>query len=523
MVCGDPKHKKKLYFCNKFKNLSPFQKIDATEKLGACKECLEVHERDQYCKPFYICKNQECVDEDVQDHHFLLCQNKSPSQRTGSTLVGGRSRFTVEQETFMAQLSPQLALQCKNAFSNATHRLVSRAFNTAGEEGSLLTRSELSEQPVIMMLQYVTANAGQQIGTLIDLASDTNYITHKTAKDLHLQSEPVTLVVHGVGGMTTSVKTKRYLLKLRVKTPEGMLKSHQLICYGLDHIAKVHNHVSAQALQKLFPEVPIHELQRPKKIQLLISHKEGQLAPNKLCAVGNLVLWDGPLGKAIGGTHPALFKKMSISEHCSKTHFARSMWVTATKDKILTCSFPRQMLDAPATCNTRHGHCNREVQLGAKEKAKPGMKHKVHNDHSGRSNPSLSKSKPLGSRWQMRPSQALSGRTSNQSFITKSGSFRRQEESCFSISKVTNCKNTGFRSTYRKESHVPVKTPAKYSHATDPGVGPSNSRPVWRSSLSRLECCATSMRKPHELEWEVLRRTGRHPALPPRHQPEPIT
>lgn len=37
-----------------------------------------------------------------------------------------------------------------------------------------------------MMLLEVTANAGQKIGTLIDLASDTNYITHRAASSLNL-------------------------------------------------------------------------------------------------------------------------------------------------------------------------------------------------------------------------------------------------------------------------------------------------------------------------------------------------
>lgn len=59
------------------------------------------------------------------------------------------------------------------------------------------------------MLLEVTTNAGQTIGTLIDLASDTNYITHRAAEQLNLKSEEITLVVHGVGGMKFHVETKR--------------------------------------------------------------------------------------------------------------------------------------------------------------------------------------------------------------------------------------------------------------------------------------------------------------------------
>ncbi|KAK7925024.1 hypothetical protein WMY93_007334 [Mugilogobius chulae] len=278
VVCGDQKHKKKLYFCNKFKTLPLSQRLNAVEDLGACKECLEIHLSGQDCKSGYLCKNEVCEDEEIPSHHYLLCQNRNASQRYGSSSVGGR--FTEAQEEFLAKLTPELATQCKRAFSNSASR-TSRTLNSA-KGSKLLSENGLTEDPVIMMLVNATANAGQKVGTLIDLASDTNYITHKTAKNLHLRSESVNLVVNGVGGMSTTLKTKRYLLKLRVKTAEGTVTAHQLVCYGLDHIADVHQHVSAQKLKIIFPDIPLHELQRPKEIQLLISHKEGQLAPQKL-------------------------------------------------------------------------------------------------------------------------------------------------------------------------------------------------------------------------------------------------
>ena len=36
------------------------------------------------------------------------------------------------------------------------------------------------------------------------------------------------------------VKTKRYLLRVRVKMPTGTERAHELVCYGLDEIAQVH-------------------------------------------------------------------------------------------------------------------------------------------------------------------------------------------------------------------------------------------------------------------------------------------
>lgn len=216
-------------------------------------------------------------------------------------------------------------------FSNTA----ARVFNTVKDQPSLRMESGVQELPVIMMLLEVTANDGQKVGTLIDLASDTNYITHKAASRLNLRSEEITLVVHGVGGMKVYVETRRHLLKIQDDTSKGTLRSHQLVCYGLENIADVHKHVTPKQLQRFFPDVALEELVRPKEIHLLKSHREGQLAPQRVRAVGDLVLW-GPLGKTVGGSHPELFEELTVSAHLSKTHFARSMRAAATKYEEVT-------------------------------------------------------------------------------------------------------------------------------------------------------------------------------------------
>lgn len=84
--------------------------------------------------------------------------------------------------------------------------------------------------------------------------------------------------------MKVHVETRRYLLKIRVKTPKGTLKAHQMVCYGLDTIADIHKHVTPKQLQKFFPDVPKDELVRPREVHLLISHREGQLTPQRVKA-----------------------------------------------------------------------------------------------------------------------------------------------------------------------------------------------------------------------------------------------
>lgn len=143
----------------------------------------------------------------------ILSVRTSKPQTTITTCVsavGGSTErnYTKAQEEFFKKLSPELAQQCRDAFCNT----VSRTSHVAKSHSILLAEGGLVEWPVIMMLLEVTANAGQKVGTLIDLASDTNYITHEAAGRLNLRSEVITLVVHGVGGMKVFVETRRYVL-----------------------------------------------------------------------------------------------------------------------------------------------------------------------------------------------------------------------------------------------------------------------------------------------------------------------
>ncbi|CAM4471325.1 unnamed protein product [Leuciscus chuanchicus] len=320
VVCGDGKHKKRLYFCQKFRTLKLSEKRDAVRKLGACKKCLEIHNEGDYCKSEFLYRRPDCIEQRAAEHHYYLCPRAGTSK--GNVIQRSNNNSKVGEKW-------------RNAFCNTIART-----SLVSNQPSLLAENGIVEWPVIMMLLEVTANAGQKVGTLIDLASDTNYITHDAADRLNLRSEAITLVVHGVGGMKVQVTTKRYLLKIRVRTEQGNFRSHQLLCYGLDSIADIHKHVTAKRLQKFFPDVPQNEPVRPRQIQLLISHKEGRLVPQKIRTVGDLVLWDGPLGKTIAGTHPGLFEEATVTAHQSRVHFARSMRTAALMYEEHICAKP---------------------------------------------------------------------------------------------------------------------------------------------------------------------------------------
>lgn len=135
----------------------------------------------------------------------------------------------------------------------------------------LIKQSGLKEHPVLMMLVPVTTKRGYSLGALVDLASDTNYITHQAAERLGLTGEPLSLVVYGVGTMKLKVDTKRYLLTIKVWTSRGTLKHHEMKCYGMEDIAKVDQVVRLERLEQFFPEVKPGELAHPEGIDLLIS------------------------------------------------------------------------------------------------------------------------------------------------------------------------------------------------------------------------------------------------------------
>uniref|UniRef100_A0A8C5E9X1 ATP-dependent DNA helicase n=1 Tax=Gouania willdenowi TaxID=441366 RepID=A0A8C5E9X1_GOUWI len=99
--------------------------------------------------------------------------------------------------------------------------------------------------------------------------------------------------------MAMNVNTKRYHLKVRVKTPRGTERAHDLICYGLNEIARVHRNITPEKLRLFFPEDELEELKRPEKVELLISHREGRLASQRLKVIGDRVLWESPLRKTV--------------------------------------------------------------------------------------------------------------------------------------------------------------------------------------------------------------------------------
>lgn len=328
-ICGSDQHGGKIFFCRKFKSLSLAEKRAIAKQSKACQKCLGMHGADGECSNRYLCRTCK-QNEGGASHHYLLCPKWSEGKKTGPGL-SDKQREVLDS----LGLNPEQEKRVKDAFTSKA----SMTLSTGAEGGSLFAENGPEEHPVLMMILTVKTEAGHALGTLIDLASDTNYITNRAADRLQLERRQVTLTVHGVGGMKVKIKTNKYLLKVRAWS-NNRWSPHEMVCYGLDTIARADKVISPERLCKFFPGVEKKELVRPEEIELLISHREGRLAPRWIRRTGDLVLWDGPLGKTVGGTHPDLFESWERSAHNSQTHFARSLRTEAVRFEEIPCKTP---------------------------------------------------------------------------------------------------------------------------------------------------------------------------------------
>lgn len=149
-------HRRKLYFWKQFQILKLAEKKTAVRKLRACKRCLEVNGESTYFEPIYLCKNRNGH---APEYNYYPCPNAKATKNE------------VKQNT---QKSKSNSLVNFPLIWQSNVNFASIGCSTLNNKLNLLMENKLQELLVIMMLLEVTANPGQRIGTLIDLASDTN-------------------------------------------------------------------------------------------------------------------------------------------------------------------------------------------------------------------------------------------------------------------------------------------------------------------------------------------------------------
>ena len=374
-ACGEP-DAHPLSKCPSFAKLHRAARMEVVKKANACVKCLFSHGSLKCTNNDYLCYCK-CK------KHYMLCPNwtpkkwgKSGAQATPSQAGGRPLESTVEQLNFLNRLqetNPNLVAEYKKAHTNIV------VSTLCGGTESIITMSAGQVPNILLLLQNVLSNTGDQIGAMIDTGSDSNYVTHECARRLNLSGRDVILAVCGVGRMEQKVYTKLYTLRLRKRAPHGPPRVHELKCYGLDEIAEVHEVPTAESLKKIFPLVPIEELIRPQRVDLLLGMCDASVMPQITMMVGNMVLMEGPLGKVVGGSHPSILERINKTVHKSSVHYARSWRAAAfaygetvrsetalTSSKEILEMFSWSSIGAP--CEPKCGGCRcGNCALGGKE------------------------------------------------------------------------------------------------------------------------------------------------------------
>ena len=164
----------------------------------------------------------------------------------------------------------------------------------------LVTDAGKRQLPPTILYTTFVKSVGNQVGCLIDNGSTDDYILHKTAQKLRLQSQPVELSTEGFAGVVTQVHTKVYQVPVQRKDGNVELLS----CYGADKITSDQTLPSDKSYKELCSKFKIdpREVRRPKKIDILISQRSSHLHPKPIKMINGMNLAEGPLGKCFGGS-----------------------------------------------------------------------------------------------------------------------------------------------------------------------------------------------------------------------------
>ena len=247
-------------------------------------KCVKHPFKDDHTSQNCTVKSRKCKFCDSDSHHFLLCTKK---QIKSSSNVSSGTNFSFGSKCL---------------------------------------------SPVLVQAQFVDGVENSRIGTLLDLGSTDDYVTHRYAKRKQFPSEDVDLIVEGIGGKVSHYKTKVYQVPIFDK--EG--KQFIIPCFGLNKIscvAQPPNKESYKQLCKKFDVSP-HQVRRPQSIDLLLSMKHNFLHPQPVLSINGMVLYDGQLGKVFGGSDPDLEFTPFKSAYPSSVHVLHQSNVSSVHRSI---------------------------------------------------------------------------------------------------------------------------------------------------------------------------------------------
>ena len=346
LACGDSSGNKSDHLmdrCDLWNSLSQREKEDKVK----CKKHIFAKDHDtSTCKreirPCKFCQKT--------NHHFLLC---SKYRKSGSCTAAA-----------------SVAMKKKNNKTNNNSNSVEN--NNETEHSNSNTKK--SKFPRHVLAMFVEGSQGESYGTVFDNCSTDNYVTNEVAETNNLKVvDEVELIVEGIGTQRTEVKTKVFAVPIKDKY--GNI--HTLECYGLDQIAPDIASPENKTYQKLCQKFGLdhQKLKRPKHVQLLISLDNVHLLLDKKRCIGNMALFEGPLGLVLGGSDPGLRQSNLSSLRLQATTHAvtmRALITHVTQENELMSS--KKLLqffqeeNIGVNCNPQCGNCRcGKCALGAKQ------------------------------------------------------------------------------------------------------------------------------------------------------------
>ena len=293
---------------------------------------------DRFLRPCLACNVDGATDLRSTCHPMETCSvwNSLPQEERETMVTCLKHPFKDDHSTQECTVSGKACKFCKN--DDHHHLLCPKMPNKSNTNVAKLSASSLSTQsdnsmlPVMVQAQFVTGLHGSKIGTLMDLCSTDDYVTHRYANKHNIPGEDVQLMVEGMGGKSTYYETKVYMVPIMANN-----KKYEFPCYGMDEISSVASPPEKKSYEKICNKFGVKpsQLRRPTSIDLLISMRQNFLHPEPAKTIDRLILYDGPLGKVFGGQDPDLDfcphiacvpKSVHLcTTHVSMTHHAYTM------------------------------------------------------------------------------------------------------------------------------------------------------------------------------------------------------
>ena len=189
--------------------------------------------------------------------------------------------------------------KCKLCSKDTHHFLLcpKPVAKSSSNTATLATTSIESLSPVLVQSLFVDAPDGSKIGSLLDLCSTDDYVTHKYARRMHLDGEEVELLIEGMGGKQTHCSTKLYMVPIVVAGTENIIP-----CYGIEKITSDVSLPESDSYNRLCQKFNVkpRNVRRPTSIDLLLSMRQNHLHPSAIKSIVNMRQYKGPLGPRNG-------------------------------------------------------------------------------------------------------------------------------------------------------------------------------------------------------------------------------